>query len=209
MYASQLFLLDARRIRRKARRVYACPSRHVKHSLRSAMARLTVVGCSGVERSNTRSVSASSQVRGMFRPVGKLMSNLWILWKTQDSRLWNLWITSPIPLSVYSLLAIIGGTRRTARIDSCDLDICHSAPNTYRSSPHRHGVRLCVPRRGTAILPRPRSKVHLFHKAFVSGPHFHSPLESSYSKRRLGAAIFRLGAPPRKGAFPRCGKFCG
>jgi hypothetical protein len=61
--------------------------------------------------------------------------NLWILWKTQDSRLWNLWITSRGPLSADRVLAIIGGTRRACERTPCNLDTCHSAPNTCRSSP--------------------------------------------------------------------------
>ena len=134
MYASQLFLLDARRIRRKARRVYACCSARVKRPARSAVLLLTIASCSGTAASNTRSIPPSPQVSGLFRLVRKLASNLWILWKTQDSRLWNLWITSLEPLSVHSPLAIIGGTRRTAQIHSRGLDICHSAPNICRSS---------------------------------------------------------------------------
>lgn len=142
MYASQLFLLDARRIRRKARRVYACCSARVKRPTRSAVARLTKMSCSGIDASNTRSIPMSTQVRGLFRLARKLASNLWILWKTQDSRLWNLWITSRIPLFASGQLAIVGGTRGTARSDSRGLDICHSAPNICRSSPQEPGARL-------------------------------------------------------------------
>jgi hypothetical protein len=37
----------------------------------------------------------------------KLVGNLWILWKTQDSRLWNLWITPRAALSVSDPFAIV------------------------------------------------------------------------------------------------------
>lgn len=37
----------------------------------------------------------------------KTSVNLWILWKTQDRTLWNLWITCAEPLSAVGGLAII------------------------------------------------------------------------------------------------------
>jgi hypothetical protein len=209
MYASQLFLLDARRIRRKARRVYACCSAHVKRPAQPAVPRLAMASCSSTEASNTRSIPSSPQVRGLFPPARKLTSNLWILWKTQDSRLWNLWITSLEPLFVHSPLAIIGSARRTAQIHSRGLDICHSAPNTCRLSPLRAFEFILASLAGPCDPVVARRFVSTFHKAFRQNSGFHSPVEGSHSKRRPGAAIFHLMASPRKVTFPRCGKFCG
>ena len=98
---------------------------------------LANAGFPDVKLSNRRSIGAFPQVRGSFIPVEKIALNLWILWKTQDSRLWNLWITWLSPLFVHRLLAIIDRTRRTHDLPPAYLDICHLAPNICRSSPLR------------------------------------------------------------------------
>jgi hypothetical protein len=49
---------------------------------------------------NTRSKIVFSQLRVPIQHIAKPPQNLWILWKTQESRLWNLWITFLGPLWV-------------------------------------------------------------------------------------------------------------
>ena len=53
---------------------------------------MTGDGCPRRIQSNIRFMLLSPQVRRVIRYGRKVASNLWILWKTQDSRLWNLWI---------------------------------------------------------------------------------------------------------------------
>ena len=66
--------------------------------------------------------------------VTKRLRNLWILWKTQDSRLWNLWTTLPGPLFAHNPLAIISRTRRGSSVALAGFDICRLAHDTDRSS---------------------------------------------------------------------------
>ena len=61
----------------------------------------------------------------------KLVGNLWILWKTQDSRLWNLWTTLPTSLLPYNPFAIIGPSQEPVHNCSVHLESSRSAVHIY------------------------------------------------------------------------------
>jgi hypothetical protein len=91
----------------------------------------------------------------------------------------------------------------------CGLDICHSAPNTCRSSPQEAWTGACAPLAVVEQSSNRSDRVALSTEQSCEVRGFHSPLESPRSKRRLGAALLRLKVPARKAAFPRCGNLCG
>jgi hypothetical protein len=83
------------------------------------------------------------------RPISsKLVSNLWILWKTQDSRLWNLWITPPGSLLPQEPFVIIGPSQEPVHNYSAHLESNRLAAHIYHSStltPHFRGSRFKPP----------------------------------------------------------------
>jgi len=64
----------------------------------------------------------------------KLVGNLWIMWKTQDSRLWNLWTTSSGSLLASPPFASIGADPKSAQKCSVYLESCRLAVYIYRLS---------------------------------------------------------------------------
>lgn len=135
-----------------------------------------------------------------------MLSNLWILWKTQDSRLWNLWTTLLAALSPQNRFVIIGPSQEPVHNCSALLESNRSAANIYLSSalkPLSRGSRFWP----SSDFREPVASAHAVSTVAANGPGaFHTRGGRLLHGRALGAGRSRLGRSSARPALPQMWK---